>query len=448
MNEVQQQAFINPTELQSIAQDILKEAARCGAQQAEVSMAANKGFTVTAHDGDVETVEYNQDKVIEITVYFGQRTGSASLSDLRPEAIRAAVEAACHIAKFTDSDPAAGLADKSEMALSLPSLDLAHHWDVSVEKAIQLACECEREALAHDKRIMSAEEATVATIDVYNLYANSHGFMGGFPYTRHEISCVLVAKDRHDMQRDYSYTQATDPRQLESVAQVAKQAAERTLRRLGARRVKTMKAPVIFAAEEARGLIGHFMAAISGGSIYRKSSFLVDHLGKKVFPDWMHIQEQPHLLKALGSAPFDDDGVLTRNNIFVEDGVLRTYALGSYSARKLGMQTTANAGGVHNLVVRPGNKDLASLLETMGTGLLVTELMGQGVSIVTGDYSRGVGGFWVENGQIQFPVHEITIAGKLQEMYQRIIEIGNDVDVRGNVRTGSILIEEMMIAGE
>lgn len=447
MSEVQQ-SFINPAALQTIAQDILKEAARCGAQQAEVEMAVNKGFSVSAHDGDVETVEYNQDKVIEITVYFGQRTGSASLSDLRPDAIRAAVEAACHIAKFTDVDPAAGLAEKAEMASSLPVLDLAHTWDVSVEKAIQLACECEREALKHDKRIMSAEESTVATIDVYNLYANSHGFMGGFPYTRHEISCVLVAKQGDDMQRDYSYTQATDPKQLLTVAEVARQAAERTVRRLGARRIKTTKAPVIFAAEEARGLIGHFMAAISGGSIYRRSSFLLDQLGKKVFPDFMHIQEQPHLLKALGSAPFDDDGVLTRANTFVDQGMLQTYALGSYSARKLGMKTTANAGGVHNLTVRPGQKDLSALLKTMGTGLLVTELMGQGVSIVTGDYSRGVGGYWVENGQIQFPVHEITIAGKLQEMYSRIVEVGNDVDVRGNVRTGSILIEEMMIAGE
>lgn len=435
-------------ELQLLCQDVLKEAARLGADSSEVNISVNKGFSVTAHDGDVETVEYNQDKIIEITVFFGKRSGQASISDMRPEATRAAVEAACHIAKFTDQDPAAGLADKNELAFHYPKLDLAHPWGLSVEKAIEMAIQCEREGMSVDKRIMSAEASTVATVDALTLHANSLGFMGVFPYSRHEISCVLVAKEGDEMQRDYGYTVATDAKQLVSVSEIAKIAAERTVNRLGARRLKTMKAPVIFAAEEARGLLGHFVAAISGGSLYRKSSFLLDHLDKKIFPDFVHIQEQPHLDRALGSAPFDDDGVLTRDNVFIENGILQKYALGVYSARKLGMQTTGNGGGIHNLTIRTGNKDLKALLKTMDRGLLITEMMGNGVNLVTGDYSRGVGGYWVENGEIQYPVQEITIAGRLQDMYARIREVGNDVDVRGNVRTGSILIEEMMIAGE
>lgn len=446
MKAIEQSAF-DVNQLQILSQDILKEAARCGAQQAEVNIAANKGFTVTARDADVETVEYNQDKVIEIRVLFGKRSGLASVSDIRPEAIRAAVEAACHIAKFTDEDSFAGLADKEELAFNYPQLELAFPWSISVEEAIELACQCEREALAYDKRIMSAEEATVATVDAISVYANSHGFMGYFPHTRHEINCVLVGKQEAEMQRDYSYTIAVDPKQLDSVSHIAKEAGERTVRRLGARRLATMKAPVIFVAEEARGLLGHFAAAISGGNLYRKSSFLLDQLDKQIFPSFMNMQEQPHLAYALGSAPFDNDGVATRANVFIADGILRSYALGSYAARKLGMKTTGNAGGIHNLSVRAGNKNLAALIASMGRGLLITELMGQGVNLITGDYSRGVGGYWIENGEIQYPVHEITVAGNLKEMYARIAEVGNDIDLRGNIRTGSILIEEMMIAG-
>ncbi|RDI48777.1 metalloprotease PmbA [Aquicella lusitana] len=434
-------------QLQSISQEILQQAARLGAHEAEVAITANKGFSVNARQGDVETVEYNQDKAIEITVFFGKRSGSSSLSDIRSEAVRAAVEAACHIAKFTDEDPAAGLADKEELALQYPQLDLAHPWSLTVEQAIELACQCEREAVAYDKRIMSAEEVTVATVDAFNLYANSLGFTGYFPLSRHDISCVLVAKEGDEMQRDFSYTLAVDPAQLESVSQVARHAAERTINRLGARRLRTTKAPIVFLAEEARGLLGSFTAAIQGGNIYRKSSFLLDQLDKQIFPSFISIQEQPHLPRALGSAPFDDDGVITRPNVFIENGILRTYALGTYAARKLGMKTTGNAGGVHNLTIQPGGLDLPALLKKMGTGLLITELMGQGVNLVTGDYSRGASGFWVENGEIQYPVHEITVAGRLQDMYAHIVEVGNDVDVRGNIRTGSILIEEMMIAG-
>jgi PmbA protein len=446
MNEVVQVA-LNSIELQSISQTILDEAKKRGAEQAEVSVTANKGFTVIAREGDVETVEYNQDKSIEITVYFGKRSGSSSISDVRPQAIRDAVEAACHIAKFTDLDPASGLADKSELAFNFTPLDTDRPWNITVEQAIEMACQCEREAMAYDKRIISAEEASVGTEEGNYVYANSLGFMGAFPFSRHEISCVLIAKEKDDMQRDYSYTIACDPSTLNSISNIAREAAGKVVKRLGAKRLRTTKAPVIFAAEEARGLIGHFAAAISGGSLYRRSSFLLDHLDKKVFPDFMHMQEFPYLASALGSAPFDNDGVATRENVFVDSGVLRSYSLGVYSARKLNMKTTGNAGGMHNLVVRPGKKDLLALIKSMGTGLLVTEIMGQGVNLITGDYSRGAGGFWIENGEIQYPVHEITIAGNLRDMYSRIIEIGSDVDMRGNVRTGSILIDEMMIAG-
>ncbi|OGT62702.1 MAG: metalloprotease PmbA [Gammaproteobacteria bacterium RIFCSPHIGHO2_12_FULL_45_12] len=434
-------------QLQQLAKDILTEAKRMGAAQAQVNVAANKGFSVSAHDGDVETVEYNQDKVIDITVYIDNRTGSASLSDIRPEAVRAAVEAACHIAKFTDRDPAAGLAEKTELAFQYPSLDLAFPWALSVEDAIQLACQCEREALASDKRIMSSEETSVATTEAVHVYANSHGFLGCFPYTRHEMSCVLIAKDEAGMQRDYAYTVSVDPARLQSVSLLAREAAERTVRRLGARSLPTTRAPVIFAAEEARGLLGHFCAAIRGGALYRKSSFLLGHLDKPVFPSFVTLQEHPHLPFGLGSAPFDNDGVMTRANVFIENGVLRRYAMGVYSARQLGMKTTGNAGGMHNVAINTGHKDLPALLKLMGRGLLITEMMGQGANILTGDYSRGAGGFWVENGEIQYPVQGVTVAGKLQDMYAHLVEVGCDVDVRGNVHTGSILIEDMMIAG-
>jgi len=447
MNQKITKTFTDSSQFQKISNDILQEAKHLGASEAECVIALNKGFSVSAHDGDVETVEYQQDKSIEINVLFGKRSGSASISDMRPEAVQAAVQAACHIAKFTDEDKEAGLAEKEELAFDYPHLDMDYHWPISVEDAIEMAIQCEREAIAFDKRIMSAEETTVTTMEAFYLYANSNGFMGGYPHTRHEISCVLIGKQADEMQRNYSYTIATDPKLLQSISHVAKEAAERTVNRLGARKISTMKTPVIYHAEEARGFLGHFIAAISGGNLYRKSSFLLNHLNKKIFPSFMHMQEQPHLYRALGTAPFDDEGVATRDNVFIENGVLQQYCLGVYSARKLGMKTTGNAGGVHNLIVKPGNKTLADLLKTMGKGLLVTETMGNGANLVTGDYSRGVSGFWVENGEIQYPVQEITVAGKLQDLYAGIQEIGNDVDVRGNIRTGSILIGEMMVAG-
>ncbi len=447
MNELKAATY-SAKELEDVAASILAEAKRLGADQAAVGIGANKGFTVNARNGEVETVEYHQDKGIDISVLFGKRNGSASISDLRPQAVHDAVAAACHIAKFTDADPTAGLADKSELAFNYPEINLSYPWAITVEQAIELAIACEKEAMAVDKRIMSAEASSVSTLQAVTLYANSHGFFGHYPFTRHDMTCILVAKDKDEMQRDYSYTVSCNPNKLESISQIANAAAKRTINRLGARKIATMKAPIILAAEEARGLLGHFASAITGGALYRKSSFLLDHLNKKIFPDFIHISEQPHLPDALGSSPFDNDGVLTRPNVFIEDGILRNYALSVYSARKLGMKTTGNAGGMHNLTIKPGTQDLAALIKMMHRGLLVTEMMGSGVNLVTGDYSRGVGGFWIENGEIQFPVQEITIAGKLQDMYGRIQAVGNDVDVRGNIRTGSILIEEMMIAGE
>jgi len=448
MSEIAQVDVFTEARLRQLVADVLQEAANQGATSAEVDVAVNKGFTVMVRMGDVETVEYNQDKVIDITVYFGKRSGSASLSDVRPVAIRSAVQAACNIARFTDEDEYSGLADISQLAFNYPPTDLFYPWDLSVTQAIELGLECEAIALAKDKRITNSEGVSVATIEVVHAHGNSLGFIGSCPVTRHEISCVLIAKKGDDMQRDYSYTVACDANSLDSITKVAEAAATRTVQRLGGKRLPTGRMPVIFAAEEARGLLGHFVSAIQGGSLYRKSSFLLDHLGKRVFPAHIQMDERPYLAKSLGSSPFDDDGVATRPNVFIKDGVLNSYSLSVYSARKLGLETTGNAGGVHNLFINTGDKDLPALLKKMGKGLLVTEMMGNGVNLVTGDYSRGVSGFWIENGEIQYPVSEITIAGKLQDMYANLVEVGNDVDKRGNIQTGSILLEEMTVAGE
>lgn len=440
--------MFNVDDTQQLIESILREAVNQGASAAEVDVGANKGFSVTARKGDVEHIEYNQDKSVDITVYFGKRTGSSSLSDVRPDAIRDAVKAACNIARFTDEDEYAGLAEKQLLAFNYPHIEMDYPWDISVERAAQLACECEAKGLAYDKRIVQSEGVTVVTSNAVHGYGNTHGFTGVFPASRHEISCVLIAKKGDDMQRDYYYSNAVDPLLLDSITDIAEHAAKRTVSRLGAKRLATQEVPVIFAAEEARGIIGHFVAAISGGSLYRKSSFLLDQLGQKIFPDFIRIDERPHLPKGQGSLPFDNNGVATRPNVFVADGILQSYCLSVYSARKLNMQTTGNAGGVHNLFISTGNKTLPELLKTMGRGLLVTELMGQGVNLVTGDYSRGASGYWIENGEIQYPVTEITIAGNLREMYANIVEIGGDIDRRGNINTGSILIEKMMVAGD
>jgi len=440
-------ANLKPDEMKTLIHMILDETKQQGASSAEVDIGLNKGFTVTARNEEVESVEYHQDKGVAITVYVGKRMGSASLSDFQPDAIRSAVAAACNIARFTDEDPYSGLAEKEWLAFDYKPIDLFYPWGITVEQAIELACQCEAKALHQDKRIMSSEGVIVTTSESCHVYGNTAGFIGLSSGTRHELSCVLIAKQKDEMQRDYSYTTACDASDLESITTIANQAVERTVRRLGARHLKTQKVPVLFAAEEARSLLGHFVSAIQGGNLYRKSSFLMDHLGKKIFPSSILIQEHPHLPKALGSAPFDDNGVATRDNIFIENGILTNYSLGIYSARKLGMQTTGNSGGVHNLAISTGHKNLAELIKSMHKGILVTEVMGQGVNILTGDYSRGVAGFWVENGEIQFPIEEVTVAGNLRDMYAHIVEVGNDIDRRGNVHTGSILIEEMTVAG-
>ncbi len=433
--------------LEQQVSDILAEARAQGASAAEAGVSTDTGLSVTVRLGEVETVEHHRDKGVAVTVYFGKRKGTASSSDFSPRAIRETVAAACTIARYTAEDEYSGLADADLMATDIPDLDLCHPWVLSADQAVALAMDAEAAGRV-DQRITNSEGATVNTYQGGRVYGNSHGFIGGYASTRHGISCVLIAQQgENDMQRDYWYTVARDAASLELPAEVGAHAARRALQRLGARRLSTRQVPVIFAAEVAGGLIGHFLGAIRGGSLYRNASFLVDHLDKRVFPEFVHIHEQPHLKNALGSAPFDDEGVATRARDFIVDGVLTSYVLDSYSARKLGMQTTGNAGDVHNLTVDPGTLDLDGLIKEMGTGLLVTELMGMGVNIVTGDYSRGASGFWVENGEIQYPVQEITIAGNLRDIFMQIQGTGRDVDTRGNIRTGSILIERMTVAG-
>lgn len=434
--------------LQNLAESVLKIAQAEGATQAEVGINSDSGFSVSVRLGEVETVEYHRDKGVGVTVYFGKCKGSASSSDTSPEAIKNTVIAACNIARLTSEDRCTGLADAVLMAHNYPDLDLYHPWSITPEAAIQLATECEAQARGFDKRIVNSEGASVSTHQGIHIYANSHGFNGGYAFSRHSLNCSLVAQDHHGMQRDSDYTIARDAANLETATKVAKSASERTVNRLNARRLKTCQTPVIFHAEIAAGLIGSFLAAIAGSSLYRKASFLIDHIGKPVFANHIHIYERPHLLKALGSAPFDQEGVATKDRDLIIDGVLQGYLLGSYSARKLGMQSTGNAGGAHNVLINTSDKNLTELLQHMHRGLLITELMGQGINIVTGDYSRGAFGYWVENGEIQYPVEEITIAGNLRDMYRQLVMIGNDIDHRHTILTGSILLENMMVAGE
>jgi len=398
--------------------------------------------------GEVETVEHTRDHGLWISVYFGQRKGSASTSDLSPKAICDAVGQACSIATHTQEDRCAGLAPAELMAKEVPGLDLNHPWSIDVDSAIRLATECEDAARAADPRIVNSEGASFSTHAGLQLYGNSHGFIGGYPSTRHGLSCAVVGKEGDSMQRDHWWTSARAPEDLDPAADVGRRAAERTVARLGARRLSTREAPVLFRAELAAGLLRHLIGAINGGSLYRKTSFLLDRLGERILPEFVHVQEDPHRPRGLSSAPFDGDGVATRANAFVTDGVLTSYMLDHYSACRLGMQTTGNAGGVRNLSVTMGDLDRAAMLRELDTGLFVTELMGQGVNNVTGDYSRGASGFWVEHGEVQFPVEEITIAGNLLDMYQGLIAIGNDCDFPGSTTTGSWLIERMTIAGE
>lgn len=426
----------------------LEEAKRLGASDAEVSVSVETGLSVTARLGEVETLEYHRDRGMGLTVYRGKRKGSASTADLGEQAIRETVAKAFSIAGFTAEDEHAGLPEPDTIAREIPDLDLYHPWALEPEQARDLAIACEAAALAVDKRIGNSEGATLSSHQGLRVFGNSLGFLGGYPSTLHSLSCVVVAQENGDMQRDYWYSSVRDAGELEAAEHIGRRAAERALRRLGARKLATQTAPVLFVPELARGLIGHFIGAIRGGSQYRRSSFLLDAAGSQVFPEWMQISERPHLRKALGSAPFDSEGVATRDREIIDGGVLTGYVLSTYSARKLGLQTTGNAGGVHNVIVAAGEDDFDALVRRMDRGLVVTELMGQGVNGVTGDYSRGAAGFWVENGRIAYPVQEITIAGNLKDMYRNIVAVGSDVDTRGNIRSGSILIEAMTIAGE
>ena len=438
---------LNQARLEAMMGDILAEAQHQGASAAEADISLESGLNVTVRMGEVETIEHNRDKGLGVTVYFGQRKGTASTSDFSPAAIKEAVRAACTIARYTAADDCAGLARAEDMAKTIPDLDLCHPWHLAADEAIALAEDCEAEARATDKRISNSEGATVSSHQGLHVYGNSHGFSGGYATTRHSISCAVIASDENGMQRDYWYSVARDRRQMERPADIGRHAAQRTVGRLGARRLPTQQATVVFAAEIAGSLLGHFISAVRGGSLYRHASFLEGHLGKQVFPGFVHIHESPHLKKALGSAPFDNEGVATQAHDMVRDGIVTSYVLDSYSARKLGMETTGNSGGVHNLLIDTGEADLAGILRQMNKGLLVTELIGMGVNIVTGDYSRGAAGYWIEHGEIAYPVEEITIAGNLRDMFMHIREIGNDIDMRGNIRTGSILLEGLMVAG-
>ncbi len=440
----------SPESLEDRVRMVLDHARACGASAAQVIVSHNVGLSVTVRKGEVDTLEYERDQQMGLVAHFGQSKGSASTTDFSAAALRQTAEAACRIARHTEPDPYAGLPDPEEQAHDWDDLDLDHPWDCPSGSAIELARRIEAAGFAVDPRIENSEGASVSTRRGMSFLGDSQGFMGGYRSTRHSLSCALVARDTAGMQRDYAYTVSRNPSEMNDPETVGREAAERTLQRLGSRKIGTRQCPVLFVPEMARGLIGSFTRAISGGAQYRKNSFLLDAAGQEIFPAWMRIAEYPHLPAALGSAPFDGEGVRTRDRELISDGVLQGYILDSYAARRLGLQTTGNAGGARNVTVQPhpGDKGFRELLADMGTGLLVTELIGQGVNQVTGDYSRGAAGFWVENGELVHPVEEITIAGNLKDMFRRIAAVGNDIDIRGNTRCGSILIESMTVAGE
>jgi PmbA protein len=434
--------------LQKIAQDVLDYAKKNGASACETDISDGFGQSVTVRRGEVETIEYNRDKGLSVTVYIGQKRGHASTSDFAPQAINDTVAAALSIAGHTAADDCAGLPDSDLLAREFPDLDLYFPWDLPVEQAIHLAQTCEAAAFAVDKRITNSEGASVSLSESQFVYANSLGFMGGYPGSRHSISCAVIASQDDTMQRDYWYSVARDAADLEHADSVGRKTGMRSVARLGAKKIATCEVPVLFEAPIAASLMGHFVGAVSGGSLYRKSSFLLDSIGKQVFAPDIQIREAPYLKKGLASGPFDDEGVATRERKVVENGVVQGYFLGSYSARKLGLSTTGNAGGNHNLILDNGaGLEFSALLKKMNKGVLVTELLGQGVNPVTGDYSRGAAGFWVEDGEIRHAVEEITIAGNLKDMLLGISAVGNDVIARGSKQCGSLLIDRMMVAG-
>lgn len=434
--------------LQQIARDILLHAKQGGATACETNVSDGFGQAVTVRQSAVETIEYNRDKGLSVTVYIGQKRGNASTSDFSPQAISDTVAAALSIARYTAEDDCAGLADAELLAHTYPQLDLYCPWELSVEAAIELAKNCEQAAYAADKHITNSEGATISVSESQFIYANSLGFMGGYPLSRHSISCAMIAEQGDSKQRDYWYSVARDAADLETAESIGQKAGARSAARLGARKIATCETAVLFEAPIASSLIGHFASAVSGGSLYRKSSFLLDSIGQQVFTPDIQIRELPHMHKGLASGAFDDDGVATIERKVVENGIVQGYFLSSYSARKLGMRTTGNAGGTHNLIMQNATPmDFNALLKKMGTGLLVTELLGHGINAVTGDYSRGASGFWVENGELAYPVEEITIAGNLREIFRGIMAIGNDVVVRGSKQCGSVLIDHMTVAG-
>jgi len=435
------------TELENLVRLALDEAQQRGVDQAEAAASQDTGLSTTARLGEVESLEYTSDRGIGITVFKGSRKGNASTSDLSTAAIREAVDKACTFATLTAQDKYAGLADAELMCADIKDLDLDHPWDLDADTAIAMAIEAEAAGRQSDERISNSEGGSVSTNRGTRAYGNTHGFVGSFSKTSHSVSCVLLAEADGVMQRDYHYTSARHAKELEAVADVGRKAAEKTVGRLGARKIKTTRAPVLYIPEVARSFVGHAIGAISGGAQYRRSTFLLDAVGETLFPEFVSIQERPHLPGAMASVPYDGEGVATYDRDIVADGVLQAYVLSSYSARRLGLTTTANAGGSQNLIIPGSGKSQEELIDEMGTGLVVQELIGQGVNGVTGDYSRGAVGYWVENGEVQYPVHEVTIAGNLRELYQRIVAIGDDQDTRSGIRCGSILVEEMTIAG-
>ncbi len=435
------------SEMKATCERILTLAKDNGATSAQVGVSQDTGLGVQVRSGDVETVEFNQDSSFGISVFFGQRKGMASTTDTSDKGLNEAVEKACNIARYTSSDPHAGLAEKELMATEMADLELDHPSDIDVEKMIQQSLKCEASGLKFDSRVTQSDGAGMSAHRYARVYANSHGFIGSNASTRYSLSSLLIAEDAKGMQRNHWYTLGRRLEQLESAEAVGKKAAERVVSHLGSRSIGTRKVPIMMAPEVARGLFGHFFSAIQGSSLYRNASFLVDSLGKKVFPDFIRIDERPHLKGGLASTYFDSEGVATHDRDIVESGELQGYILSSYSARKLGMKTTGNAGGLHNVFISHSELDFKQMLREMGRGLLVTEVMGQGVNIVTGDYSRGASGFWVENGEIQFPVHEVTIAGNLKDMFLNIRMMGNDLDWRSPVVAGSLIVDGMTVAG-
>jgi len=434
-------------QLADISQRLLERAKAMGASQAEVSCSDERGLDVNVRLGEVETVESTRDRGIAVTVYFGQRKGSASTADLQDASLESTVAQACAIARHTEDDAAAGLAEAALMAREFPDLDGWHPWNLGADEALDLALACEAAGREADGRISNSDGASAATSQSLSVYANSHGFIGHERSSHHSVGCALIAGEGDGMQRDGWYSSALAREDLESAAAIGRRAAERTVARLQPRSMATAQMPVLYSPEVARSLIGSLLGAVSGGALYRRASFLLDSVGTRLFPDWFQVEELPLLRRGLRSSAFDGDGVATRNAALITDGVLQRYILGSYSARKLGLTTTGNAGGVHNLKVAANAGDLASIARQMGEGLLVTELMGQGVNGVTGDYSRGAGGFRVENGEISYPVDGITIAGNLKDMFASIEAVGSDVDRRSHVQVGSILVGRMTVAG-